>query len=210
MDGLLLATEQLCMELFEAACRAHGIEPDRSIYLPCIGTRDDGTRRIIEAGYGPEFPYERVHAHWMAAYHDHVLHFRVAERPGARAILDFTLGLGLPVALATSTRIATARRKLELAGFDGYFDIIIGGDQVQCAKPHPEPYLKAAAALGAPPDRCWAIEDSDNGVRSAYAAGAFVVQVPDLVQPSADVRALGHPVMASLDDVTDLLARHAA
>jgi HAD superfamily hydrolase (TIGR01509 family) len=205
MDGLLLATEKLCMELFEDACRAHGITPVRSIYYGCIGTRDDGTRRVIEAGYGPDFPYERVHAHWMGAYHEHVMNRPVEHRPGARDVLSLARSLGLPIALATSTRRAVALRKLELAGLAGFFDAVVGGDEVGDAKPHPEPYLRAAAKLRTPPATCWAIEDSDNGVRAAYAAGTFVVQVPDLVQPAEAVRALGHPVLASLHDVAALL-----
>jgi len=206
MDGLLLATEQLCMELFEAACRAHGVEPVRAHYYPCIGTRGDGTRRILEAAYGPGFPYERIHDHWMAAYHERVLHEAVPPRPGAVEVLELTRVLDLPVALATSTQASTARRKLELAGFVDYFDVLIGGDEVTHAKPHPEPYLAAAAGLGIPPSACWAIEDSDNGVRAAQGAGAWVIQVPDLVQPSAEVRAFGHPILASLHDVVELLA----
>jgi beta-phosphoglucomutase-like phosphatase (HAD superfamily) len=46
-----------------------------------------------------------------------------------------------------------------------------------------------------------AIEDSDNGVRSAYAAGMTVIQVPNLAEPAEDVRSLGHLVLNSLRDV---------
>jgi HAD superfamily hydrolase (TIGR01509 family) len=208
MDGLLLATERLCMEFFEDACRAHGISPVRERYYACIGTRDDGTRRAIEAAYGPDFPYERVHTHWMGAYHAHVERHPVDHRPGAAAILALTRELGLPIALATSTRTATERRKLALAGLAEYFAIVIGGDGVANAKPHPEPYFTAAAALGVAPARCWAIEDSDNGVRAAHAAGTFVIQVPDIVAPSAEVRAFGHTILPSLHEVADVLRRH--
>jgi len=205
MDGLLLATEQLALDLFEAACRAHGIAPNRSIYYRCIGTRDETTRRIIQDGYGPSFPYEKVHATWMRAYHDHVLARPVPARPGAAEILALTESLGLKVALATSTRRSTAERKLALAGFDRYFDCIVGGDEVARGKPDPDPYLIAAERLGVYAPDCWAIEDSDNGVRSAHGAGMWVIQVPDLLPPGPDVADLGHCVLPSLDDVSALL-----
>ena len=70
-------------------------------------------------------------------------------------------------------------------------------------KPDPEVYLKAAAYLGAKPRSCLAIEDSEYGVRAAHAAGMTVIQVPDMTQPTADLRALGHIVLASLKDVAD-------
>jgi len=55
--------------------------------------------------------------------------------------------------------------------------------------------------LNVAPAQCLALEDSGNGVRSAHSAGMTVVQVPDLVQPSAALRALGHIVLRTLGDV---------
>ena len=59
--------------------------------------------------------------------------------------------------------------------------LFFSGDVVQRGKPHPEPYLTAAAALGVRADRCVAIEDSPTGVRSAVAAGVPTLAVPHVV-----------------------------
>jgi beta-phosphoglucomutase-like phosphatase (HAD superfamily) len=69
------------------------------------------------------------------------------------------------------------------------------------SKPDPEIYLAATQKLGCNPTSCLAFEDSENGVRAALGAGLRVIQVPDLVAPSANVRALGHTILASLRDV---------
>jgi beta-phosphoglucomutase-like phosphatase (HAD superfamily) len=61
--------------------------------------------------------------------------------------------------------------------FDG-FDLVVAGDDVQHAKPHPEPYLTAAARLGVDASACVALEDSEPGVASAVAAGARVIALP--------------------------------
>lgn len=58
-------------------------------------------------------------------------------------------------------------------------DVLITTESVQHGKPHPEPYLKAAEALGIDPKDCLAFEDADNGVNSALAAGCSVVVVGD-------------------------------
>lgn len=207
MDGLLLDTERLAMAEFEAAVVAHGFEFDRAAYLGCVGTRDEHTRRILIDHYGAAFPYDAVAATWMGRYHDQVLHRPVAQRPGALGILELAQTLGLPIALATSTRIATARRKLELAGLARFFSVVIGGDQVVAAKPDPEPYLTATARLGIEPGQCWAFEDSNNGARSAAGAGLWVVQVPDLLEPAPG---LAHVVLASLTDAAELLTASVA
>lgn len=47
-----------------------------------------------------------------------------------------------------------------------------------------------------------ALEDSENGVRSALSAGMTVIQIPDLVQPSPGLRSLGHIILGSLREVT--------
>lgn len=154
------------------------------------------------AHYGASFPYQAVVDAWSERYHGHVLHHAVDHRPGAVSILELARSLGLPTALATSTRYATARRKLELAGLEQYFEFVIGGDQVAAAKPHPEPYLTAAARLGIAPGDCWAFEDSNNGARSAHAAGLWVIQVPDLLEPQPG---LAHRVLPSLVEAAALL-----
>jgi len=61
------------------------------------------------------------------------------------------------------------------------FRVVVTGDQVEFGKPHPEPYLTAAASLGLPPERCLAIEDSNTGAKSAEAAGCLVLVVENHV-----------------------------
>jgi len=208
MDGLLLDTERIALETFEAACFSQGYVVERDIYYQCIGSTGAGTRQILQTALGGDFPYGEISARWSAMYRDRVLTQAVDVKQGAFELLDLARQVGLPLALATSTRTAVARTKLELAGLDRYFPMVIGGDAVVHGKPHPEPYLTASRMLGHVPATCWAIEDSDNGVRAAHAAGLFVLQVPDLVQPSAAVRGLGHTVVESLYDVARLLAQH--
>ncbi len=202
MDGLLLDTERLALAAFEAAIVAHGFAFDREAYLACVGTRDEQTRAILTAHYGAEFPYEAVAARWSETYHAEVLNRPVAHRPGALAILELVERLELPVALATSTRQATAQRKLELAGLARFFHAVVGGDQVGAGKPDPEPYLQAAARLGLEPGVCWAFEDSNIGARSASSAGLWVVQVPDLLNPQPG---LANVVVPSLVEAAGLL-----
>jgi beta-phosphoglucomutase-like phosphatase (HAD superfamily) len=63
----------------------------------------------------------------------------------------------------------------------GLFSAVVVGDEVTHGKPHPEPYLKAVAALAAPAQRCVVIEDSVLGVASGEAAGCVVLAVPHKV-----------------------------
>lgn len=107
-------------------------------------------------------------------------------------------GARIPYVIATSTRTDKAHDHLGRAGLGDLFTQIIGGDQVSRSKPAPDIYLKAAATLELPPTCCAAFEDSPNGVRAAHAAGCVTVQVPDIVEPDAALRALSAHVVPDL------------
>ncbi len=117
-------------------------------------------------------------------------------------------GSSIPAAVATSTNKDVAEIKLRLAGLDQYFDHITTGCEVSHGKPHPEIYLLAASRLGVDPKLCLAFEDSNNGVRSAIAASMQTYQIPDLVEPCAEVKALKPIIRRSLLDVLSELKQN--
>ena len=88
-------------------------------------------------------------------------------------------------ALASSSPTVLVRRVLDR--FAWAFDAICSGDEVAAGKPAPEIFLLAARRLGAAPAECVAIEDSENGVRAAKAAGMRVIAVHGAPGP-ADLR----------------------
>jgi HAD superfamily hydrolase (TIGR01509 family) len=132
---------------------------------------------------------------------------RVPWRPGARRLLTELNELGVPCALVTMSWRRLADAVVEaLAPIT--FQAVITGDAVGHGKPHPEPYLRAAAALGADPTECVAIEDSPTGVTSAASAGCVVVAVPNLVPLEAGPGRFVVPTLkqVSPDDLGRFLA----
>ncbi|MBK7723254.1 MAG: HAD family phosphatase [Austwickia sp.] len=119
-------------------------------------------------------------------------------RPGVRELLTELRADGVPLALVTMSWTDLAAAVLESLP-PGTFDVVVTGDQVQRGKPHPEPYLTAAARLGLPLGDCLAIEDSTNGMLSAHAAGATTLVVPNVVEPEP---LPGVTVLPTLDGVT--------
>ncbi len=109
-------------------------------------------------------------------------------RPGAQELLTACRDADVPGALVTMSwrRLADA---VVAAAPEGALRCSVTGDEVRRGKPHPEPYLAAAAALGVPASRCVAIEDSPTGVAAAVAAGCATLGVPHVV-PLAPVDGL--------------------
>jgi mannitol-1-/sugar-/sorbitol-6-/2-deoxyglucose-6-phosphatase len=105
------------------------------------------------------------------------------EREGAfnqeaiRAI-DYVEGLGLRLALASSSPMRLIRAVLSLGGLADRFEVVLTAEDEEQGKPDPAVYRSAALALRVAPERCLAVEDSINGVRSAKAAGMVCVAVP--------------------------------
>ncbi|KRF24940.1 HAD family phosphatase [Phycicoccus sp. Soil803] len=104
----------------------------------------------------------------------------VPWRPGAIELLTALREAGVPNALVTMSWRSLADSVLAALP-EGTFAAVITGDEVEHGKPHPEPYLAAARALGVEVTDCVAIEDSPTGVRSAVAAGVPTLAVPHVV-----------------------------
>ena len=197
MDGTLLDTERLARACFLQACEDVGWQVDVAVYDRCIGTTWEQTERIMRAGFAADFPYERMNARWSALYHAHIEQHPVARKPGIEALLAELAGQRVPMAIATSSRRPVVLKKLAMAGIDRYFQALVCGGETPRGKPHGEPYIAAVGQLGLSAARCWAVEDSDNGVRSAVAAGLVVFQIPDEMPPGAEVHGLGHEILPS-------------
>ncbi|MGH3930412.1 MAG: HAD family hydrolase, partial [Pseudonocardiaceae bacterium] len=101
-------------------------------------------------------------------------------RPGAQAALRAVHEAGITAALVTSTHRDLTDVALRHIGIE-HFAATVCGDEVTRAKPHPEPYLRAAAQLGVDPAGCVAVEDSPIGAAAAVAAGCTVLVVPSEV-----------------------------
>ncbi len=201
MDGLLLDTERIFLDAFKNTCRTLGYEFDMSLFVKIIGTNSVKTKEIMINGFSKGFNYDRFREEWFKYVKDFLSNNSIPFKEGAVNILKKVKKVPLPMAVATSTAYDDAIKSLETTGVINYFEFIVTGDQVSTGKPDPEIYLKAADKMGAVPDECIVFEDSENGVKSAHAAGMDVIQIPDLLEPSDELKALGHRIYDSLDDV---------
>jgi beta-phosphoglucomutase-like phosphatase (HAD superfamily) len=81
--------------------------------------------------------------------------------------------------------------------------VTVSSEEVPRGKPAPDVYLEAARRLGVAPARCAAVEDSENGIRSAKAAGMYVLAIPNRVYPPAeDALDLADAVLTSVKELT--------
>lgn len=105
-------------------------------------------------------------------------------RPGAPELVRACHAQGVPTALVSASYRQLLHAVTEVVDRETggrSFDVSVAGDEVSDSKPHPEPYLTAAALLGVNIADCVVIEDSPTGVAAGQASGAYVVAVPHMV-----------------------------
>ncbi|MBU6165894.1 MAG: HAD family phosphatase [Alphaproteobacteria bacterium] len=188
MDGLLLDTERLIQAAMMAEMAALGFGFAPADYAELIGRPEPASRAIMQARFGPGLDYDAMRAAVRQRIRDEWGPLRPLKA-GAADLLAQLNAAGILCAVATSSEQALARSLLGPVGLLDGFAAIIGCDDVAQGKPHPAPYLAAAARLGVDPARCLALEDSHNGVISAHGAGCQVVMVPDLLPATPAIRA---------------------
>ena len=196
MDGLLIDSEPLWLESETAVMARLGASWSTADQMQLLGGSLNRTVAYLLAKATRPVPPATVAQWLMAGIAERVQTRGVPIRPGARELLAEVAAAGLPHALVTSSE----RRFMDvvLARTGMRFDVTVCADDVAMTKPDPEPYLLAAKLLGVEPGRCFALEDSPNGVASAQAAGCQVFAVPSLVPIEP---APGRTVVGSLLDL---------
>jgi HAD superfamily hydrolase (TIGR01509 family) len=107
-----------------------------------------------------------------------------------------------PLGLATSSNREAIDLVLERSGLARLFGASVSSEEVARGKPAPDVYAEAARRLRVAPTDCVAIEDSENGIRSAVAAGMRVVVIPNPEFPPArDAVAAADRVLGSLAEL---------
>lgn len=208
MDGLMFDTERLAIETYQQAAKTQGFEFPEALLLEVIGRNTQDTQKILEESMHADFDFTQTYALNLAFSQKHIEEHGVPIKPGLFALLETLENAGIKKAVATSTPTAQAQALLTRAGILPRFDAIICGDQVPRGKPEPDIFLLAACHLQADPQTCIVLEDSENGIRAAYAARMMPFWLPDLKQLPDDVLAMTAHRFTSLQEVADFIGNN--
>jgi HAD superfamily hydrolase (TIGR01509 family) len=179
MDGTLVDTEPYWMAAEEELVGSFGGSWSHEDALQLVGSGLWESARIFQE-HGVALGADEIVARLTRRVEQQLNEFGVPWRPGARELLEALREASVPTALVTMSVRSMADDVIGQIPFHA-FDAIVTGDSVANAKPHPEPYLVAAAELGVDIADCVALEDSPTGVASAAAAGAITVGIPNIV-----------------------------
>ena len=201
MDGVIFDSEQAYIDIYRELLERDGITFIEQACIDAIGANWLRTREIWREYYGDAFDFEPYHTRAREILRSKSFPIK----PGVYEIFAYIKEKQIPTALASSTREESVRRMLSEAGLLANFEAVICGDMVSHSKPHPEIFLTAAEKLGFPPEKCYVIEDSFNGIRCAHNAGMHPIMVPDILQPDEEIKGLAEVVLPSLTEVINYI-----
>lgn len=201
MDGVIFDSENLVIRCWKVVAEKYQIPDIVEACHECLGINAALTRELMLRRYGADFPYDAYKKEMSDLFHKQAAGGNLPQKPGIKELLSFLRDKKIKTAVASSTRREVVLRELKEGGLLAYFDAVICGDMVSKSKPEPDIFLKACEELFVMPQKAFAIEDSYNGIRSAYRAGMQPVMVPDLSEPTPEMKELTYGIFKDLHEV---------
>ena len=201
LDGTLTDTEKYFQRAWAEAGARSGFELDREKTLALRSLGMPFVDEQLKGWFGGSFRTAEIKALCHSIFNTIAKENGVQLKPGAKELLAWLKSKGIVTALATAGTTDRAQKQLTETGVIGYFDKLISSNMVSRGKPAPDTYLHACSVLGVRPEEAIAVEDSPNGIKSAYAAGCRVIMVPDQTEPDEEIKPMLYARVSSLDEI---------
>ena len=199
MDGTLFDTERFYRKAWLKAAPEFGGEPNIAFTEAVSGTSS-----------GEEFVkvinrfYPKIDAPAYLARVLELVHIWSEESlivmTGVEDILKFFQSAGVKCAVASSSLTEQIERNLRRTNLRGYFEAIVGGDQVSNGKPSPEIFLLAAEKINIAANDCYVFEDSRNGILAARAAECTPILIIDQYKPEPEIKKICAGIFQNLNE----------
>lgn len=206
MDGTLFDTEKHYQWAWRKAIADAGYELDASEVLKLRSLGAPYNVAQFQEWFGEEVDYRAIRQERVDLMKDMLAH-EIPLKPQVPQTLEKLCQMGYSMAVVTATAQEQAVSNLKLAGLLPFFDHVISASMVKRGKPAPDVYLHACEVLGVQPENCYAVEDSPNGVMSAYAAGCRTIMIPDLSQPDAELSRLLYRKLDTFGELINILKK---
>lgn len=205
MDGVIFDTERMFLDAWKLIGEKYNIIDVENSAMKCIGLSQEDSMKLLMDIYGRDFPLKKYRREIWDIVDNKMKTDGIPIKIGVKEILKYISERKIPLGLASSTDTARVISSLEKAELKEYFDVIIGGDMIEHSKPDPQIYLLACKELHVDPKNAIAIEDSRNGVLSAFRAEMNPIIVPDILQPNNEMLSMAYKKFDNLLEVKDFL-----
>ena len=205
LDGVILDSEKLYSKFWKQAAEELGYTLNDTVVLQLRSCDSSIARSVIESALGSKEAYDKIRAKRKSLMNDYLDNNTIELKAGVLEFLEAISHFDVKKVIVTSAALERKKTLLDRYGVSDYIDEFITVKDVKRNKPYPDIYLLACQKLNLNPSECITVEDSPNGIESAYAAGVRAIMVPDLSEPNCELRKKCQ-VVQRLIDVVNYLA----
>lgn len=207
MDGLLVDSEPIQFETSKILFRRYGHRFTQKHLREFLGVRLKEELKILKRRWNLTPTVDQMVAERKIIFLQ-LVRQKLPLSKGARELLQFLQQKDFRIGLGTSAEQWYIDEVMHRFDIRMYFDKIVGADQVQYGKPHPEVYLTVASSLGVAPSLCLVLEDAVHGVAAARAAGMICFAIPSPFIPKTEF-SKANQIFPSLIEVRQYLEKRA-
>lgn len=205
MDGLMFDTEAVMLRAFLEVTGENGFKGTKEQFISLLGLNSSDIQKKYIEFYGPDTDAGALYRMCGERKLDILEKEGIPVKKGLTELLDEVDRLGIKKAVASSSDKKMIMDNLVRAGLSKRFDYILSARDLKRGKPYPDIFLQVCEEMQTAPEETLVLEDSDNGVRAAVSGNIPVIQIPDLIKPSPDLREKCLAVRSSLYEVILLL-----
>ena len=198
LDGLLIDSEIISYKMYADLLQKHNLRFTLDTYARHYSGKN-GVTNMQNLIFTYHLPISLEKGYFAEG---------VPLKPGARELLHFLKRRNIKILLASSSTRERALSVLAQHGIENCFDAMVFGPEIAHGKPAPDIFIKAREKSGEASADCLVLEDSEAGIRAAYAAGIDVICVPDMKRPDGAFLSVAAAVLPSLLDVPLWLETH--
>ena len=201
LDGILIDSEHVWDEVRQQLAEERGGRWNENASRDMMGMSSIEWSRYMRDVVGLTEEPEEISAEVVRRLEDRYRR-ELPLIPGAEQAVE-SLAARWPLALASSSNRELIDLVLESSGLGRYFEASVSSEEVARGKPAPDVFLEAARRLGVGPTHCAAVEDSENGILAAKAAGMRTIAIPNPhYPPHEDALAAADVLLASIEELT--------
>ncbi len=204
LDGTLINSEPYYNRFWREAVASFGytLTYEQALELRSLDANLAGN--LFEKWYGDYSLYKRAREVRREKMNEYVKSHPIPVKDGAVQILTYLKDRGIKCYIVTATRKDDATKMTQEYGLFPYLEDIISTKEVKVGKPNPDVYLYALEKAHLNPNDVLAVEDSPNGIKSAYNAGIKGIFIPDLTKPTKDLEKYIFKTLNRLTDIKSL------
>jgi HAD superfamily hydrolase (TIGR01509 family) len=199
LDGVILDSEKVYKCFWKNAASELGFCLSDETILSLRSCDSSIARRIVNEETGSEDSYDLIRSKRKILMSEYLKENSLELKAGVMDFLSKIADLPIKKVIVTAASPEEKKKILDNLGISRYIDDIVSVKDVKRNKPFPDIYWCACDRIGVSAEKCIAIEDAPNGVKSAYDAGIKVIMIPDLSEPDDNLRNMCYAVFDRID-----------